>query len=261
MHFDDNFSGNGRFAICVSTHFEQLGTMEVLRCRAIGLVCALSIFGGSALGQGASPQSSNAAAPSPAPIVSLITNMPRKMPANYTVVLDNQHRIRAGDKLSFRVAEDNEEAKSLMVMDSGEIELPAPFGRYFAAGKTCQALAQEIRTALEKDYYKRATVHLGLDSRNNLRGKALVHGQVAKPGPVDIPVDAPLKLSHAILLAGPPTQWAKLQEVRVTRVRNGETKTMTIDVRAILQEGRLDHDIVLEPDDRVFIPERGVLIR
>jgi protein involved in polysaccharide export with SLBB domain len=171
--------------------------------------------------------------------------------------LDNHHKLRPGDKLSFRVEEDREEAKSLIVTDSGEVELPSPFGRFNAAGKTCQALAQEIKVALERDYYKRASVHIGLDAMNNVRGKAYVSGQVSKPGPVNIPVDSPLKLSQAILIAGPPTQWAKLKEVKVAR-DNGH-KIITVDVDSILNKGQLEKDVVLEPDDVVIVPERGVV--
>jgi protein involved in polysaccharide export with SLBB domain len=157
--------------------------------------------------------------------------------------LDNQHRLRPGDKLSFRVAEDGEEAKSLPVTDSGEI-----------------ALAQEIKVALEKDYYKRATVQLAIDAYNSVRGKAYVSGEVGKPGPVNIPVDAPLKLSQAILLAGPPTQWANLKIVKVVRQTGKDAQTRIIDVNAIIKQGRLENDIALEPDDLVIVPERGVLI-
>ncbi len=172
--------------------------------------------------------------------------------------LDNQHRIRPGDKLSFRVSEDREEAKALTVTDSGEVELPSPFGRFVASGKTCKTLAEEIKVALEKDYYKRANVHIGVDAMNNVRGKAYVSGQVSKPGPVNISVDAPLKLSQAILIAGPPTQWAKLKEVKVVRQIGADTKTTIVDVDAILNKGEPKKDMVLEPDDLVIVPERGV---
>jgi protein involved in polysaccharide export with SLBB domain len=179
--------------------------------------------------------------------------------ANSPLDLDNQHTIRPGDKLSFRVEEDREEAKPLMVTDSGEVELPSPFGRFHATGKTCKTLAQEIRAALEKDYYKHATVHLGIDAMNNVRGKAYVSGQVMKPGPVNIPVESPLKLSQAILITGPPTQWAKLKEVKVVRQSSKGTQTTIVDVDAIVNKGRPEKDVVLEPDDLVIVPERGVI--
>jgi polysaccharide export outer membrane protein len=178
------------------------------------------------------------------------------MPVAGPVVLDNQHTLRPGDKLSFRVDEDREDAKQLTVTDSGEIELPQPFGRFRAAGKTCKTLAEEIKVALEKDYYKRATVRLGLDSINNVRGKAYIFGQISKPGPVNIPVDDKLKLSQAILLAGPPLQWAKLSAVKV--VRSG--RTAVVDLDAIMNKGRPEKDMYLEPDDWVIVPERGILV-
>ena len=59
--------------------------------------------------------------------------------------LDDQHKLRPGDKVSFRVVEDGEEPKLLPLTDSGEIELPNGFGRFTAAGKTCRTLSQEIK--------------------------------------------------------------------------------------------------------------------
>jgi protein involved in polysaccharide export with SLBB domain len=219
--------------------------MEVLLCRSLAVVFGMSISMAHLCAQ------TNA---------SLATNRVEtylaRVPSSQPVVLDNQHTIRPGDKLSFRVDEDREEAKPLVVTDSGEIELPQPFGRFYASGKTCKTLAQEIKVALEKDYYKRATVRLGLDAINNVRGKAYIHGQVSKTGPVNIPVDSKLKLSEAIVLAGPPLQWAKLSAVRVVRAG----KTTVVDVDAVINKGRSEKDMVLEPDDLVVVPERGVLI-
>ena len=223
--------------------------MEVLQYRTFAVACAVMAFVAQLCAQ-TSTTSINTTSP----------NAPRASSVAHNFDLDNHHKIRPGDKLSFRVAEDREEAKSLPVTDSGEIELPSPFGRFIATGKTCKQLAREIKEALEKDYYKRATVHLGLDAINNVRGKAYVSGQVSKPGPVSIPVDAPLKLSQAILIAGPPTQWAKLTAVKVVRQNGRQTETMLVDADAILNKGKPEKDIVLEPDDLVIVPERGVLI-
>lgn len=218
--------------------------MEVFRYHIMAALCAAVSFGGTVCAQTVGTNTGNSA----------VVNVTRALPGP-SLDLDNRHRIRPGDKLSFRVAEDQEDAKPLSVTDSGEIELPQPFGRFNAAGKTCKILAQEIKTALEKDYYKLATVHLGLDSLNNVRGKAYVSGQVAKPGPVDIPVNSPLKLSQAILLVG-PTQWAKLAAVKIVR-ENGQTTI--VDVDSILNKGRLEKDMVLEPGDLIIVPERGVI--
>jgi protein involved in polysaccharide export with SLBB domain len=218
--------------------------MEVFRYRTWAALCAAVIFGATVCAQTAGTNNGNSA----------VMNVTRALPGQ-SFDLDNHHKIRPGDKLSFRIAEDREDAKSLPVTDSGEIELPQPFGRFAAAGKTCKTLAQEIKTALEKDYYKRATVHLGLDALNSVRGRAYVSGQVTKPGPVDIPVNQPLKLSQAILQVG-PTQWAKLTNVKVVR-ENGQT--IIADVDAVLNKGKVEKDMVLEPGDLIIVPERGVV--
>jgi protein involved in polysaccharide export with SLBB domain len=245
-------SGSGTLAgfrsddSCVLPQTGQLGRMEVLLCRTLAVFCVTSF---SLMHLGAQTNVPVATRPVPS-----LLPAPSAIPQ--PVELDNQHTIRPGDKLSFRIDEDREEAKALVVTDSGEVELPQPFGRFSAAGKTCKALGEEIKLALEKDYYKRATVRLGLDAINKVRGKAAIHGQVAKPGLVDIPVDSKLKLSQAILIAGPPLQWAKLSAVRVVRAG----KTMVVDLDAVMNKGRTEKDILLEPDDWVHVPERGVLV-
>ena len=222
--------------------------MEVFRYRTMAALCAAVAFGGTVCAQTIGTNVSNRA----------LQNAAQVAPGQ-AFDLDNHHRIRPGDKLSFRVAEDREDAKSLAVTDSGEVELPQPFGRFTAAGKTCRTLAAEIKNALEKDYYKRATVHLGLDALNSVRGKAYVYGQVTKAGTIDIPVNSQLRLSQAIVLVG-PTQWAKLNAVKVVRKKEREVQTLIVDVDAILNKGRLEKDIVLEPDDTIIVGERGVLI-
>jgi protein involved in polysaccharide export with SLBB domain len=171
--------------------------------------------------------------------------------------LDDRHVIRAGDKLSFRIDEDKEEPKVLAVTDSGEIELPYNLGRFMAANKTCRTLAQEIKTTVEKDYYHTASVHLGIDTVNAVRGKVYVQGQVTKPGPVTMPADTALRLSQALLLAGPPTQWAKLKEVRVVRNVGKEAKVFIVNAEEF-NNGRMENDIVLEPEDWVIVGERGL---
>ena len=220
--------------------------MEVFRYRTMAALCAVVTLGGTVCAQ-----------------TVVRTNQVNQLALSTTPVapgqsydLDDRHRIRPADKLSFRIAEDREDAKSIVVTDSGEIELPQPFGRFTAAGKTCRALAAEIKAALEKDYYKRATVHVGLDTLNNVRGKAYVSGQVTKQGAVDIPVNSQLKVSQAILLVG-YTQWAKLNAVKVVR-ENGKT-IIVVDVDAVLNKGRLEKDITLEPGDLIIVPERGVV--
>lgn len=243
-----DFEANpAKVGICFPARTMHFGIMEgSLKRFALG-VCVLTTCYGS-FGQNQS-QSASASAPVTS---AAATRSPLQG------ALDNDHRIQPGDKLSYKVDEDREEAKVLTVADSGEIELPFNLGRVVAANRTCQSLAQDVKSALERDYYHRATVRISVESRNTVRGKVYVSGEVSKPGAVPIPSDVPLKLSEAILQAGPPTQWAKLKDVKVVRRLGKKTETKIINVEEIMR-GRLEDDIALQPDDFVVVPTRGVV--
>lgn len=176
-------------------------------------------------------------------------------PFNRNYQHDNVHKLRAGDKISFRIEEDHDEAKSLLVTDSGEVEVPY-IGRVVAANKTCKILAEELKTGLEKEYYYQATVQIGLDAINKVRGQAYVWGQVQKTGTVNIPVDDKLTVSKAILQCGGPGAWANIKEIKVIRKIGKETETKFVNMNDVMA-GKAN-DIDLEPEDVVIVPERIV---
>src|SRR6516162_9625149 len=63
--------------------------------------------------------------------------------------LDASQTLGIGDRVSFRVLEDREEAKSLTITDAGQLDVPE-LGLVVAVGKTCKDLAQEIESKLEQ---------------------------------------------------------------------------------------------------------------
>ncbi len=171
--------------------------------------------------------------------------------------LDNKHRLAVGDRISFRIVEDEEEPKGLFLADSGEVEIPY-IGRFPAEGKTCKELAASLKAELEKDYYYKATVIVAVDQMARSRGKVYVVGPVRAPGYLEIPSDEVLTLSKAILRAGGFTDFAKKTGVRVTRKTNGKDEVFTVDVKEILEKGKTDLDLALLPGDFIYVPERGV---
>ena len=76
-------------------------------------------------------------------------------------VLNDTVKLTNGDRLSYLVVEENRKPILLHITDSGEIEVPL-VGRVKATGKTCRQFASEIKSILEKEYFKRATVIIGL---------------------------------------------------------------------------------------------------
>src|SRR5436189_6344031 len=87
---------------CVLLKFGQLWPMEVCRFCSWATLCAL-LSGATFLG------AANLS-PNPSTTTTSGTNVARAALPTQAFDLDDQHKIRPGDKLSFRVAEDREEA-------------------------------------------------------------------------------------------------------------------------------------------------------
>ena len=77
-------------------------------------------------------------------------------------VLNDAYKLSAGDRLSFRIIEDQGAPQELIITDSGDVEVPY-IGRYSAARKTCKELAYALKKELEKEYYYHATVIIAVD--------------------------------------------------------------------------------------------------
>src|ERR1051326_9164643 len=117
--------------------------------------------------------------------------------------LDDKQKLAVGDRVSFRVVEDQEDPKPLTVTDAGELDVPE-LGLVPAAGKTCKQLAFEIKPRLEQTTYYRATVIVGIDLLNKtISGRrAYVSGQVQRTGPQEIPAGETWTVAKAIMRAG-----------------------------------------------------------
>lgn len=171
-------------------------------------------------------------------------------------VLDDKRPLRVGDRLSVRVVEDRESPVSLLVTDSGEVEVPL-IGRVLAKGKTCKQLAYAIKAPLEREYYYKATVIIALDAAGlKSPGRVYITGQVRNQGPLDIPPDETFTVSKAILRAGGFGDFANKRKVKLLRKKGNSTETIVVDVDLIVRKGRTDKDPVVEPDDTIVVPER-----
>lgn len=178
--------------------------------------------------------------------------------------LNDKRPLSIGDRLSFRVVEDEGSPRTLSVTDSAEIDVPY-IGRVPVGNKTCKQFAYYIKRLLEKEYYYRATVIVGLDSagvgaRAASRGKCYVMGQVRSPGPQDIPLDEPYTVSKAILRAGGFGQYANRKKVKVVRGGKGgaNSKPIYVDCAEIFDKAHWDKDIEIGPDDIITVAEKWI---
>src|ERR1700681_1222546 len=198
----------------------------------------------------ASPIPSIAKTPSPdlPPTTSTV------MRTNSMEVLDDKKKLGSNDFVSFRVVEDRDnDSQRLRVNDSGELEVPY-IGLVPAQGKTCKELAFNIKSALEKEYYYHATVILAVDRvSEKSRGRIYVYGSVKSQGPQEVPPDESYTVSKAVIRAGGFGDFANKRKVKLTRKTGQES---TIDLKRVIEEGHTDEDLVLQPDDQIYVPQR-----
>jgi polysaccharide biosynthesis/export protein len=176
------------------------------------------------------------------------------MRTNSMTVLDDKKRLGSNDYVSFRVVEDRDnESQHLRVNDGGELEVPY-IGLVQAAGKSCKELAYSIKAALEREYYYHATVIIAVDHiSEKSRGKVYVYGSVKGQGPQEIPADESYTVSKAIIRAGGFGDFANKRKVKLTR-KGG--KDYVVDLKRVIEEGHTEEDVVLQPDDQIYVPQR-----
>jgi polysaccharide biosynthesis/export protein len=175
------------------------------------------------------------------------------------ISLEEGQKLGPGDRVTYRVIEDQDEPRSLTITDSGDLQVPY-FGLVHAAGKSSLQLAKDIKELLEKQLYYRATVIIALEVFNKARviGKVYVTGQVRNKGGFEIPGGETLTVSKAILNAGGFSDFSDKKRVRLVRKTGNETKTFIINVVEIWEKGQLEKDLVLQPDDLIVVPARLV---
>jgi len=169
-------------------------------------------------------------------------------------VLDDRTRLGPNDFVSFRVVEDRDnESQRLRVNDNGQLEVPY-VGLVPAAGKTSKELAFAVKNALEKEYYYHATVIIAVDHvSEKSRGKVYVYGSVKGQGPQEIPPDEAYTVSKAVIRAGGFGDFANKRKVKVTRKGSGD---IVVDLKRVIEEGHTEEDVVLKPDDQIYVPQR-----
>jgi polysaccharide export outer membrane protein len=88
------------------------------------------------------------------------------------------------------------------------------------------------------------------------REPVYVLGEVKKQGPHLVPAEYPLTASRAIAMSEGFTPYARGTRVRVTRRSPDGVKTFVLNVADVIADGNLEKDMVLEPGDIVYVPER-----
>jgi polysaccharide export outer membrane protein len=89
--------------------------------------------------------------------------------------------------------------------------------------------------------------------------KFAIFGAVSQPGAFPFPEGEPLKLTTALSEAGGISPEADLKNAKVVRAGSDASHPQVIDINLeeILKKGNLAQDVVLQPSDIVYLPNKG----
>ena len=116
---------------------------------------------------------------------------------------------------------------------------------------TSPLLGQEDREYSGTSGARSPRYYLSLGTEDALTIKIFIWGQVEQPGVYEVPDGT--DLIAALSLAGGPTDYAKLSEVRVIRSDGTDSEVLTINVKEYMDTGDISLIPVLKPSDTVVV--------
>lgn len=172
-------------------------------------------------------------------------------------------RVGPGMALCVQVGDAMTEPKvmNILVDQKGEIILPYLLQESIGCdGLGLEALKQKLIKAYSK-YIRQpqVTVTFGpydVNTGVSPWGTVKVMGEVANPGPVNMPPTMDLTVTKVLQLAGGVRPFADKRAILVTRCdKDGRQTRMKVDLDEIGKGGRSDKDILLKAGDVIFVPE------
>ena len=203
------------------------------------------------------PVSKPAVVPEPSPNPSGVVS--NRTPAAH----DESVRLRPGLVLDVTVLVSGKkeiEEPGKRISDNSMITLPLLGAVKIKEDDTLDTLSLHL-AELYKEYFVHPQAIVDFvrdDNKEGLSpwGNVTVLGRVKKPGKISIPATRDLTLSAAIQQAGGFDTSAKDRAIRITRrLPDGTMNTREVDLHSVGAQGLVEDDILLEPDDVVFVPE------
>ena len=233
------------------------------RLLVAALCLAFSACGGFSVTEGAAPS----LPPSPvtaseAPAAAELTAEQKKVASDkeaaeiaaalqQVVRAKNDYRISGADLIAITVYQDADMSRKARVNANGTISMPL-IGAVKVGGMTLIEAQSAIETKLGK-FLVSPQVSLFIEEYGNKT--IFVMGEVQKPGSYPIPTESRMTVLEAISTAGGFTPIAAQDRARVLRNVNGQSVTYTIDTKEITQQGQKEKDMVLEPNDIIYVPQ------
>lgn len=161
------------------------------------------------------------------------------------------YHISAADLIAVTVYQDLDMNRKVRVNANGTISMPL-IGEVKVGGMTLIEAQAAIEGKLAK-FLVSPQVSLFIEEYGNKT--VFVMGEVQRPGSLPIPTESRMTVLEAISTAGGFTPIAAQDRTRVLRNVNGVSVSYTIEIKAITQQGQKEKDMVLEPNDVIYVPQ------
>jgi polysaccharide export outer membrane protein len=161
------------------------------------------------------------------------------------------YRIAPSDLLSVAVYPDQQLNAKERVDADGAISLPL-IGTMTVTGATLMETQKAIERRLAS-YLVNPHVTLLVEEYGNRQ--MFVLGQVQSPGTYPVPAGARMTALQAISTAGGFTKVAAPRRTHLLRYVNGKSVDRVIDLKAVTLGKGAEADVVLEPNDIIYVPQ------
>ncbi len=164
------------------------------------------------------------------------------------------YQIGVGDTVQVHVWRNPELSQSIVVRPDGFISMPL-MGDVRAEGKEPEALAAEISTTIG-EYIRtpEVTVMVVNPISKEFRNRIRITGQVEQPQ--SIAFQPGMTVLDLVLIAGGVTDFAAESRAVLHREIDGQYKSFSLDLGAILSDGKMRTNHILQPGDVISVPRK-----
>jgi len=163
------------------------------------------------------------------------------------------YRLVAGDEIDIRVFEQDQLSRVFPVPTHGAISFP-PVGTLEVIGRTVAEIESELtRRLTECGYITNPRVSVVVKTYQK-RYVYLLEG-VQKPQAYELPIDRPLRLTQVLSLGGGLIEDSDRQNIKILRSVGADRlpTIIVINIDEILEEGRIEKDIEIAPNDTIIV--------
>jgi polysaccharide export outer membrane protein len=172
-------------------------------------------------------------------------------PAELAKAAAAEYRIAPQDLLDISVYAEPDLTRPVRVSAEGKINFPL-IGELSLVGLTLAQAEATLRGKLDAFV---VNPFVAVEVKESHARRVVILGEVMKPGAYDIPTNSPLTVVEAVARAGGFTKYASGNNVRVVRkTAAGGQETLTVPVDDVTK-GDKSKDLVLQPEDVIFVPQ------